>query len=50
MAVYVAYGSGRKLTSRRLGAWVKADSVQVRGSGAWTDVGPDTYVRRGGCG
>ena len=30
------------------GAWVKADSVQVRRSGAWTDAGPDVYVRPGG--
>jgi hypothetical protein len=33
---------------RRSGAWVKADAVAVRRSGAWADVGPDVYVRRGG--
>ena len=36
------------LTDGDGGAWVKADSVEVRRSGAWADVGPDVYVRRGG--
>lgn len=31
-----------------VGAWVKADSVQVRRAGASADVGPDVCVRSGG--
>jgi hypothetical protein len=48
MGVYVVYEVGSETFVRRSGAWVKAEAVQVRRSGAWSDVGPDVYVRRGG--
>jgi hypothetical protein len=48
MGVYVVYEVGSATYVRPSGPRVKADSVQVRRSGAWADVGPDVYVRRGG--
>jgi hypothetical protein len=48
MGVYIVYEVGSETYVRRSGAWVKADAVQVRRSGAWADVGPDVYARRGG--
>ena len=39
---------GSETYVRPSGAWVKADAVQMRRSGAWCDAGPDGCVGRGG--